>query len=336
MGAELGRIILREKKTWALSKAALVLLLLLLGLIFINPAESNDIMLDRIVALIDKEVITWSDLYKAMEFELKDKVRDMSNKERLAFLKKYEKEFLEKLIEMKLQLMYAEAAHISISDREIDAAIEDIMRKFSLTKDQLKESLKKEGFLFDEYRKRMGEQLLLQKVGNVIVAEKAIVTDEEIARRANSSKSSTGQIKYKLRLILIAKKADKEEDLQSRNKAEDIYDKLMKGADFREMASKYSDDSSASSGGDLGFVGADEMVRELLTIVEKMNEGSISQLFVSPNGYNIVQLLEKRSIDTDDKLAAEVRAKLIEEKSRQAHRDWVKSLKEKRFIKIIL
>ncbi|MEO5361423.1 MAG: peptidylprolyl isomerase [Nitrospirota bacterium] len=308
----------------------------LLWVLLIYPGVSHAVMLDQIVALVDKEVITWSDLYKAMEFDLKDKVRDMSSKERLAFLKNYEREFLERLIEMKLQLMYAESAHISVSDREIDAAIEDIMKKYSLTKEQFKDALKKEGFVFDEYRKRLGDQILLQKVGSVIVAEKLIVTDEEISKRKKTSKLSQGPLKYKLRLILVAKKADKEENLLTKKKAEDIYDKLMKGADFKTVASQYSDAPSAPTGGDIGFVGEDEMAKEMLAVVEGMKEGNISKIFISPAGYNIVQLIEKKTLDTEEKLNTEVRAELLNEKSRQVYKDWIKSLKEKRFIKIIL
>ncbi|MBF0553082.1 MAG: peptidylprolyl isomerase [Nitrospirae bacterium] len=306
------------------------------GLILVSPVVSSAIMLDQIVALIDKEVITWSDLYKAMEFDLKDKVRGMSNKERLDYLKKYEKEFLERLIEVKLQLMYAESAHISVSDKEVDAAIEDMMKKYSLTKEQFKDALKKEGFEFDEYRKRLNDQILLQKVGNVIVSEKVMVTDDEVAQHSKSSKLSKGPLKYKLRLILISKKDDKEENLLAKKKAEDVYGHLMKGADFRTMASQYSDDPTAHSGGDLGYVSAEEMSKELLPIVEGMKEGDISRIFLTPGGFNIVQLLDKRSIDTDEKLFSEVRAELLDEKAKRVYKDWIKSLKEKHLIKIIL
>ncbi|MBF0568127.1 MAG: peptidylprolyl isomerase [Nitrospirae bacterium] len=306
------------------------------GLILIIPAVSSAIMLDQIVAMVDKEVITWSELYKAMEFDLKDKVRDMSSKERLEFLKKYEKEFLERLIEVKLQLMYAEAAHITIADKEVDAAIEDMMGKYSLTKEQFKDALKKEGFTFDEYRKRLSDQILLQKVGNVIMSEKVVVTDNEIAQHSKSSKLEKGPMKYRLRLILISKKDDKEENLLAKKKAEDVYGYLMKGVDFRTMASQFSDDPTAGSGGDLGYVSADDMSKELLPIVEGMKEGDISRIFLTPRGFNIVQLLDKRAIDTDEKLYSEVRSELLEQKAKRVYKDWIKSLKEKHFIKIIL
>ncbi|MBF0517018.1 MAG: peptidylprolyl isomerase [Nitrospirae bacterium] len=320
----------------ALDRFRLVIFCLIAGFSIVIPLSSHAIMLDQIVALVDKEVITWSDLYKAMEFDLKEKVRDMSGKERLKFLKKYERDFLEKLIEMKLQLMYAETQHITVSDKEVEAAIEDIQNKYSLTKDQFKEALKKEGFLYDEYRKRLGDQILLQKVGSVIMAERVIVTEDEVAARTKTSKLTKGPLKYKLRLILIAKKADKEENLLVKKKAEDVYDRLMKGADFRSMATQFSDDASAAAGGDLGFVSGDEMAKELLSVVQGLKEGSISRIFLTPNGYNIVQLLEKKQIDTDEKLSSEVRVELLEEKARRVHKDWIKSLKEKRFIKIIL
>ncbi|MBF0321298.1 MAG: peptidylprolyl isomerase, partial [Nitrospirae bacterium] len=243
---------------------------------------------------------------------------------------------LERLIEMKLQLMYAETAHISVSDKEIDAAIEDIASKYSLTMEQFKEALAKEGFVYEEYRKRFGEQILLQKIGSVIVIEKVIVTDDEVAQRAKVSKLKKGPLKFKLRLILISKKSDKEENLLVKKRAEDIHARLMKGADFRAIASEFSDGPTAASGGDLGYVSAEEMDKELLAVVEGMKEGDISKIFLSQNGFNIVQLLEKKVIDTDEKLKEEVRAELLEEKAKRAYKDWVKSLKEKRFIKIIL
>ncbi|WP_040335728.1 peptidylprolyl isomerase [Candidatus Magnetobacterium casense] len=315
---------------------------MLLLVLLLNCPEAGAVVLDRVVAVIDKEVITWGELYRAMEFDMRDELKNLSGPEKAAFMGKHEREFLDTLIDIKVQLMYAEGHNIGVSKSEVDAAIEDIRRKYSLSERDFFEVLKKEGFSVEEYKQRLSEQILLSKLGNSVVSAKVIVSEDEITQRLKNKKPDTVSSQYRIRLILISKMSETGKDkpagegLALKKMAEDVYGKLLGGEDFGKLAAQYSDGPNASNGGDLGFISKEEMDKDFLANVQQLKQGQFSKIFVTDKGMNIVQLVEKKEIDNEGQARDEVRRDLFAEKSKRAFRDWIKSLKEKRFIKVML
>src|SRR5208282_4393335 len=110
----------KRKRGWnggvAMFKKGLVTVCIIIGG-FASVAQSA-ILLDRVVAIVNKEVITWSDLYREMEFDASDQVRAMKDEDRLHFFKANEMSFLEGLIDLKLQLQEAAKEGITTSDAD--------------------------------------------------------------------------------------------------------------------------------------------------------------------------------------------------------------------------
>ncbi|MBV6341225.1 peptidylprolyl isomerase [Candidatus Magnetobacterium casense] len=329
-------MVIEIKNQWQLRYMMLFLVLLF------NSTEAGAMVLDRVVAVIDKEVITWGELYRAMEFDMRDELKNLSGSQKAAFMGKHEREFLDTLIDIKVQLMYAEGHNIGVSKSEVDAAIEDIRRKYSLSEQDFFEVLKKEGFSVEEYKQRLSEQILLSKLGNSVVSAKVIVSEDEITQRLKNKRPGTVSSQYRIRLILISKMSEAGKDKPAgegpalKKMAEDVYGKLLRGEDFGKLAALYSDGPNASNGGDLGFISKEEMDKDFLANVEPLNQGQFSKIFVTDKGMNIVQLVEKKEIANEGQARDEVRRDLFAEKSKRAFRDWIKSLKEKRFIKVML
>ncbi|MBF0338411.1 MAG: peptidylprolyl isomerase [Nitrospirae bacterium] len=316
--------------------------MLLFLVMLCNCIGAEAVVLDRVVAVIDKEVITWGELYRAMEFDMRDEIKDLRGPQRAAFINKHEREFLDTLIDIKVQLMYAEGRNIGVSKAEVDAAIDDIKRKYSLSEQDFFGTLKKEGFNVEEYRKRLGEQILLSKLSNSEISNKVVVTESEITERLKNRRPNAISNQYRIRLIVISKPTDIGKDkiagegLALKKKAEDIYGKLLAGEDFGKLAAQFSDGPNASNGGDIGFISKEDMDKDFLAVVEQLKEGQFSKIFVTEKGLNIVQLIEKKALDTDAQVRDELRRELFAEKSKRAFKDWIKSLKEKRFIKVML
>ena len=105
--------------------------------------SSAAILLDKVIAVVNQEVITWSDLYKAMEFEVSDKIKDIKEEEKRKIFKENEGPFLEVLIDMKLQIQTAKQKGIDAAAEEIAEAINDIKKKYSMDEQTLTASLKK-------------------------------------------------------------------------------------------------------------------------------------------------------------------------------------------------
>jgi hypothetical protein len=152
------------------------------------------ILLDRVVAVVNKEVITWSELYKVMEFEATTQIKNLSEEERKKLFKESEAVFLENLIDMRLQLQEARSFGLEVTQDEIKETIENIQKKYSMTQTDFIESLKKEGLSIEDYQKRLSEQILINKVVNYQIRNKIDVSDAEVKRYIETNKVSAQNI----------------------------------------------------------------------------------------------------------------------------------------------
>lgn len=119
--------------------------------------------------------------------------------------------------------------------------------------------------------------------------------------------------------------SDESFDAPVRAKAEDILKQIKGGADFAEMAKKYSQDPTAASGGDLGWIGKGKMVKEFEDAAFNLKAGEISGVTKDVYGYHIIQVLEVR---TNDKGEPEVHARDILIKTKDFD-DWLKEKRDK-------
>lgn len=329
-----------------------------LSMFFLNTSKAYAILLDKVVAVIDKEVITWSELYKTMEFDLKDKTRGMASKDKIEFLKNYEKEFLERMIEIKLLLSYGKKAGITVSDKAIDSAMTDIRNKYNLTEEQFKQAIAHEGFDFDGYREKLGEQIMLARVTNEKINSKVSVSDDEVNSYLNAyssySRQSTEPINsaadnsgYKIRLLQL--KIDSPDEIDElKKKAYEIVAKVGKGADFASLVQEFSTGPNVSEGGDLGYIQEEDMAPVFFEAVSVLSEGQVSKPFVANDNVNIVQLIDKSGAegvntanheqqDYEGNLSfSEAKQMLLKRKAAESYKKWIKSLKENSVIKIML
>ena len=108
-----------------------IIILLACVILFISFAEAS-VLLDRVVAIVDRDIITWSELYKAMAFEYEANLASYSREEKRLFLESRQEQFLEKLIDMRMQIADARKKGISVSDAEVKYAIDDTRKKMRL------------------------------------------------------------------------------------------------------------------------------------------------------------------------------------------------------------
>jgi peptidyl-prolyl cis-trans isomerase SurA len=295
---------------------------------------NSAILLDKIMAIVNKDVITWSDLYKAMEFEASDEVKAMKDEDRRKFFKESESIFLESLIDMRLQLQAAAKLGIFATDDDVNRAIEGIKKKYSLTDEAFKDAIGKEGFSISDYRKKLSEQITISRVVDHEVRSKVIVTEGEINKYIAENKEIERQIDgFNISHIFLRIAEDKK---KIEERANEIYNKILTGGDFSELARQYSEDVSARSGGDLGFIRKSDMSKDFLDILLKMKAGDVSEPFWSATGIHIIRLNEKVEIKSKQELKEIVRQKLLEEKFRREYRNWLKGLREKAYVEIKL
>ncbi|OGW38076.1 MAG: hypothetical protein A2Y97_00265 [Nitrospirae bacterium RBG_13_39_12] len=313
-------------------------LITLIIIIFTLSAVSDaSVLLDRVVALVNKEVITWSDLYKMMEHEAGGQLKAMEQDDRMKIFKESEAAFLENLIDMRLQIQEAMRLGIDVRLEEVDEAIENIKNKYSLNDSALEGSLKKEGLTFENYKKRLSDQILISKIVRQQIRSKIVVSDEEINKYLESKKENLiDNEAYKIRLIFFEKPKNDSDKKIIEEKASLVIDRLKTGEDFSKLAEEYSEDPSGKTGGDLGFIRKSYMAEEFVNAIDKMNVGDFSAPFWTEKGLHIIKLDEKVSADGMAEVREDVRKQLIEDKFLKKYKSWIKDLREKAYIIIRL
>ncbi|MBI5187900.1 MAG: peptidylprolyl isomerase [Nitrospirae bacterium] len=319
------------------SRNLLKITIIMLILFILPGASYGNVLLDRVVAVVNKEVITWSELYRMMEYEATDQVKALREDERRKIFRDNEAVFLERLIDTKLQIQEARKLGLDVTTEEVTEAIENIKKKYSLTDNALEESLKKEGFTFEEYRKRLSEQIMISKVVGQQIRNKIVVSDAEVKRymEANREIFSDSEA-YKLRQIFFKRPKNDEDKKTIEERVSLIIQKLKAGEDFSALAKEYSEDPSGRLGGNLGFIKKSHMAKEFNEVLSNMKAGDFSIPFWTERGLHIIKLDEKVSAQNIDEVREDVRKQLTENQFLEVYRSWVKGLREKAYIEIRL
>lgn len=308
--------------------------ILLIFLIF-NSFSTVDsaILLDRVVALVNKEVITWSELYQMIEREATDKMESLDEKGRLKIFKENEEIFLERLIDIRLQVQEAQRLGIEATNRDVEDAILNIKTKYDLSDDIFKESLEKEGLTLEEYKEKLSEQIMISKLVNQQVRSKIVVSDEEVDDYFNKNKEQLSlEESYKLRQIFF--KSPESDDIKSdiEEKASYIIERLEKGEEFSHLAKEYSEDPAKNVGGDLGFIHKKFLAEEFKNVLSGMEVGDFSMPFWTEKGLHIIKLEDKKTAQTIEEVKEKIRKQLREKKFMKSYERWIKDLRNRAHI----
>ncbi|MFZ2199131.1 MAG: peptidylprolyl isomerase, partial [Thermodesulfovibrionales bacterium] len=302
-------------------------------LLFSGFTQAN-VLLDRVVAVVNQDVITWSELYKAMEADASPKMKALQKDEQRKVFKENEALFLETLINVRLQLQEAKSAGIRVSDEELQGAIDNIKKKYSMSDAAFSESLKQEGLTFAEYKKRLWEQIVISKLVNSQIRNKIVVTDEDLKKFVAENKEALGSAEsYRISQIFLKKQKDADNS-KLEEKAADLLKKIEQGESFSDLAKQYSEDPSAKAGGDLGLLKKSQLNKNFIDIISQMKPGDISKPFWTDNGLHIIKLESSTEVKNKGESLEEARERLNNKLFREKYNAWIKSLREKSFIEV--
>ncbi|HMK50844.1 MAG TPA: peptidylprolyl isomerase [Thermodesulfovibrionales bacterium] len=319
-----------------MKKLYLILISFCLVCIFFRASHAA-VLLDRVVAVVNSEVINWSELYKMMEFESTDQMKALKEEDRLKVFKNNEPLFLEKLIDMRLQIQEAKRIGLDVSPDDVKEAIDNIKQKYSLSDKAFQENLSKEGFDFESYKKTLSDQILINQFLNKQVKSKIVVSGEEINNQVEAYRTaSLNDEAFKMRQIFLRKPKEAPEKKAVEEKAALIMQRVQSGEDFSKLAQELSEDQSAKQGGDLGFVKKSLLAREFIDTLSRMKPGDVSQPFWTERGLHIIKLEEKTAPQGMDEIREAVKRQLTDQKFAEKYKSLIKDLREKAHIEIRL
>ena len=275
----------------------LLLLLPLLSSLIPEPAAAEDGLMDRIVAIVNDDVV--------LQSELQDETAAIRSKLEQAGATdipedELQKRALDRLILYKLQIEEAKKLGISIDDETLLSAMNNIAAQNGLTMDELAEALEKEGMSVDKYREQLREEITLQRLRNREVISRIQVTKAEVDNYlAHAEQNPGGREAYHIRHILIATPdgASSEEIAKARKQAVDILQRLKKGENFAALASRYSAGRQALNGGDLGWLEAGQVPSLFLSELAEMERGDVRGPFHAASGFHIIKLEDYKGGD---------------------------------------
>ena len=310
-----------------------ILCAVILCLVFMKPNLVEGKIFDRVVAKVNSEIITLGAL-EGRARALKEKYRsEFGNYSENQVLQ----EALEILIDEKLKLQEGKKMAFEVDDMTVDAAIKNLEEKNSLKEGQLALMLEAEGKSLDSYKNVIRDQILVSKITRFELGSRLVISDRKIAKYYHDNQKEfweSSQVRVKHILILFEKDAT-EKIIQIKNKQiKEILAELKGGKDFSEAAKEYSEDVSASLGGDVGFVKKGQMVPEFEKAVFKLKEGEISDVVETEYGYHIIKAEEiqrGRTIPFKE-VKNKIKDILSASKQESAYKAWMSELRESAFI----
>ncbi|HEX4993821.1 MAG TPA: peptidylprolyl isomerase [Methylomirabilota bacterium] len=302
-----------------------------------DQLHASEDVVDRVICVVNNDAITQYELDEAELYYLAETRERPSDGEARKVLRT---QLLQNLIENRIQLQQAEREKVVIEDAELAESLSDIMRKLKAKDEAEFEGLiKTQGLTLEGVKKRLREQLMVQRVVRRKVALRISVTEQEIDRylTENREKLETG-LTFAARHILVMPDPTKGEEgwTAARLRADEIYGHLLEGQDFIELAKKYSDDPSGKDGGSLGNLKRGELAQDIEEAILRLSPGEASTPFRSKIGYHLFRLDSREALTGDALVQArgQIREILYRQKYDTRLKDWLVEIKQRAIIDI--
>jgi len=284
----------------------------------LTGTAQGSVIVDRVVAVVNNDIITLSDLQREATLSKSENRPD-------------EKLVLENMIDRKLQMAAAKRAGMDVTDKELADALADITKRNNLDMAQFGEALAKEGLTIDQYKNELREQMTLSRLFNKYVRS-GIAVDEAEARTFYEQNARNFSLPEEIRVrqlfLALPEKATPAQSAAVKEKAQAAYQRAKKGEDFIKIIREVSQGVTAKQDGDLGFIQRDEVIAEIADATRSLKPGELSSPFISAGGYNIIRLEEVRiPVRPFAKVKDEITKTLYEQKVENTYRGWLQTLR---------
>jgi peptidyl-prolyl cis-trans isomerase SurA len=272
----------------------------------LTPAAAANQPLDRIVAVVNDDVILQSELNDAV---LSVQQQYAGHTEQLPPMNVLQQQVLNRLVLMRLQIQKAQDQGIHVSDADVDQAIQGVAEQNKLSPEQLRAEVERSGASFASFREQLADQITVQRLHQSVVQDSVSVTDSEIDNLLSSPTYKAGEVHLAHIQISIPGGADAAAIQAAAAKAEQTLAAIKGGMDFNAAAIRYSDAPDALEGGDLGWRRLDEIPPAFADTIASMKPGDVSPALRGPTGFHILKLVDQRQ--SSRKMVTELHARQI-------------------------
>jgi peptidyl-prolyl cis-trans isomerase SurA len=276
-----------------LRKLTLIGSLLLVVSQFPVQAASPARLVDRIIAVVNDEAITTTELQHRLtliERQLRNQGTPLPPQSVL------EKQMLERLIIERIQLQQARETALQIDDTQLDTYLRRVADANKLSVAEFRYAIEKDGIPWSTFRNEIRDELTISRLREREVDHRLVITDGEIDNYlATPATNSSGGEDYNIAHILlrVSEQASPEQLLRVRARAEQAQLQLKRGDDFAQVAASFSDAPDAMTGGLIGARPLDRLPGLYAEAVQKLKAGELSPILQSAAGYHIIKLIDR-------------------------------------------
>ena len=322
-------------------KLALIGLLLFLGCgvcpVFAEVNGEKGKVVDKIVAVVGRELITQSDLERVLFPIYADYRKRYGDEESIQKMEEMRREILNQMIEEKLIINAANDSDIEVSDEELDEKIEEVRQRFDSEKEFI-EAMNNENLSLRNLKKNYREEILKTKLIDAEIKGKMSISFKEVNDYYQAHLNDfTEPEKVEVKAILIKPAEDTPEAWKEALARAGVVCSLLKGgADFEDVAKQHSDDVSASKSGDMGFISKGYMAKEIDEVLFSLKAMELSRPVETKLGYYIFKVEAKKPQVITGLEEAELKIKsiLFAQKFNKRFKEWLEELKEDAYISI--
>ncbi|PKN17404.1 MAG: hypothetical protein CVU71_16670 [Deltaproteobacteria bacterium HGW-Deltaproteobacteria-6] len=317
---------------------ALILAVLLIG------ASAAAEVTDRIVAVINDEIITLSEFNRGFEPYAKNIKAGYKGNNLEDVMAKSKASFLQRLIDQMLIEQEAKKAGMgmaSIKDAEVMDIISNMLAKNNTSMEIYLKKLADEGKTLESVKKDIKEQLLRMRLLKREVQAKILVTDQEIGEYYDKHRQDyEGKEAVHIKLILLPVPAGMSNAVReaARDRAQQLHTRILNGEPFEQLAAQYSQGPAAAQGGDIGFVERGVILPDVEKVAFSLPVGQVSGVIETELGFQILTVVDKRGagLKPFTVVREEIKATIEEEKITKKYDEWIEGIRKKSFIDVRL
>lgn len=319
-------------------KSCRVISLIILFVMITSTAGSSEIA-DKIIAVVNDEIITMKELNTAFDPYLK-KIEDTyqgNDKEKV--ITETKAAILQRIIDAMLIEHEAKKAGASIKEEEVMNVLKDMLSRRNIQMEDFLKKLEHEGSSLSFVKNEIRGQLLRTRLMRKEIKSKIMVSDQEIGEyydRHRDEYEGREAVRLKQILLRVPPNVDKTTKAKIEEEARQIHKSALSGTPFDLLAAKYSQGPATSQGGDIGFIEKGVIIPEVETVAFSLPLDQISGVIESSLGFHIIKVVDKRGAGFKPIAAVrdEIKSKLEDEKLEKKYDEWISSLRKRSYIEI--
>lgn len=302
-------------------------LIIVAAFIVLTCFAANAEVIDRVIAIINDDIITLKDFEAYIKVEKRTKFTSIDE----YFRNQQMKEKLEMYVEGILIKQQAKKLGIVATDQEVNNFIEGIKKQNLITDAELREQLRKDNVTYAQFTEGIRLNILRTRLLMRVVSTEINITENSLKSYYDSHQDVFRDQEFHLQQIFIS---GQHQDIKER--AEKAYKDLTAGKPFGDVARGISDDPSAKQGGDIGFVKRSDLLPTLRDSLNNLAPGSFTQVIPTPYGLHILKLIEIKKVEVLPYEAVKnaINERMVMEESNKRYRTYMDKLKKTSYIEV--